>query len=439
MKIFNSLWYKICNSRFFKDSFWAVFGNGLGNVLLLLAGILIARLLGKDVYGEYGFVKTTMFHLAAFSTLGLGYTSTKFIAEYRAKNPRVLKSIIIASRIITLVTSTILALFLFIFSKSLAGYLNEPSLEMPFRVLGVIVIFRALSTTYGGLLAGFGDFQTLAKNNVISGIIMLLLCIPLTYYWSLKGSLAALVVSQIVLFVSNARSTNIIKTKLEDQEEGSFIVPIFKFSIPIAMQEFTFAICNWLAILMITKLSTIGEVGIYTASSQWSSIILFIPTILYNVMLSHLSYAIGDQDLQKKNVNMMLMVNLVCTLIPFIIIYFLAPWITTFYGQSFTAMVPVLRLLVLSTIFTCCSNVLSTELIAQGCNWSLFSIRCTRDILTLAIGYLCIISFDRDTAAYSFSLAYLLCAAIFFILLFIYYRVIILVKNGHQPSVSKTS
>ena len=75
-----------CNIKentFFKDSFWAVVGNGSGYGLLLLAGIIIARLLGKDLYGEYGFIKTTMFQFAAFATLGLGYTATKFIAQYK--------------------------------------------------------------------------------------------------------------------------------------------------------------------------------------------------------------------------------------------------------------------------------------------------------------------------------------------------------------------
>ena len=40
---------KVLSSQLFKDSFWAVFGNGFGNAMLLLAGILIARLLGKDI------------------------------------------------------------------------------------------------------------------------------------------------------------------------------------------------------------------------------------------------------------------------------------------------------------------------------------------------------------------------------------------------------
>ena len=72
---------KLQSSKLFKDSFWAVFGNGLGNCLLLIAGIVIARVLGKELYGEYGMVKTTMFHIGYFATLGLGFTSTKFIAD----------------------------------------------------------------------------------------------------------------------------------------------------------------------------------------------------------------------------------------------------------------------------------------------------------------------------------------------------------------------
>ena len=48
--------HSIFKSNFFKDSSWAVFGNGIGYGLMLLSGIIIARMLGKDLYGEYGFV-----------------------------------------------------------------------------------------------------------------------------------------------------------------------------------------------------------------------------------------------------------------------------------------------------------------------------------------------------------------------------------------------
>ena len=70
---------RITNSVLARDSFWAVVGNGLGNAFLLLAGIFIARLFGKDLYGEYGVVKKKKMYYAKFDTFGLGITSTKLL------------------------------------------------------------------------------------------------------------------------------------------------------------------------------------------------------------------------------------------------------------------------------------------------------------------------------------------------------------------------
>ncbi len=45
---------QIINSQLAKDSFWAIFGNVVGKGLSMIAMIIIARILGKNDYGEYG-------------------------------------------------------------------------------------------------------------------------------------------------------------------------------------------------------------------------------------------------------------------------------------------------------------------------------------------------------------------------------------------------
>ena len=87
MDVIKEIKNKALNSRLTIDSFWALFGNISAKGLALIAGILVARFLGSEVYGEFGLIKTTLMSLALFSTLGLGFTSTKFIAEYKLKNP----------------------------------------------------------------------------------------------------------------------------------------------------------------------------------------------------------------------------------------------------------------------------------------------------------------------------------------------------------------
>ena len=81
-------WYhRATGSRFLNDSFWALSGNVAGKGLALVAGIVVARLLGRDLFGEYGLIKSTLIGISILSTFGLGYTATKFVAEIRTSEP----------------------------------------------------------------------------------------------------------------------------------------------------------------------------------------------------------------------------------------------------------------------------------------------------------------------------------------------------------------
>lgn len=88
--------YKIKNSIkqkvFFQDSALMLLGNGLGNGLMLVAGIIVARILGNDLYGQYGLVKTTMFYIASLSTFGLAFSITKYVSTCVSNASTMLKS-----------------------------------------------------------------------------------------------------------------------------------------------------------------------------------------------------------------------------------------------------------------------------------------------------------------------------------------------------------
>jgi len=49
----------------------------------LVAAILVARLLKKQTFGEYAMVYATLLTAVAFAQLAIGYTASKYIAEYR--------------------------------------------------------------------------------------------------------------------------------------------------------------------------------------------------------------------------------------------------------------------------------------------------------------------------------------------------------------------
>lgn len=405
---------------FLKDSFWAVLGNGTGNFLLLMAGIVIARLLGKDIYGEYGMVKTTMFHIAAFSTFGLSYTSTKFISEYTTRDNSYLKSITSASISITLIASFTLSVLMFCYADLLASFIHAPQLKMAFRYLSVITILRALSTVGSGLLAGFKSFKSLGVNNIISGLTMLLMAIPATYFYGLQGSLLSLCLSQFILAFLNISKVYHIVEALENQTKDSFYRRLFTFSIPVELQELSYAICNWGASLLITRYASLGELGVYTACSQWYAIVLFLPSLLQNVVLSYLSGAVGDKKTNNDMFKNMLKINFICAVIPFVVVTSLSSLITSFYGDTFNGMRSTLIILILATIPATLSNVYVANLLANSRNWILSILRVSRDILSIVSLYFILILTNGEDAASNYAVLNVVVAVLFLVIVLLF-------------------
>lgn len=379
---------RILKSSFVKDSFWAVFGNGLGSFLMLLAGILIARVLGKDLYGEYGMVKTTMFYIALFSTFALGDTSTKFVAEYLQKDKSLVKSIIRDAFRITLATSGTMFLLLMIFANQLADYINAPQMASSFRFLGVIIVARAVNTIGAGVLGGFKDYKRLGLNNVVAGIIMIGLAWPLSKYYGLNGSLWALLISQIVLCILNLFEATKNIRQIKTHRCVNVVRKLLNFSYPFAMTELVYTVSGWGINLILAKYASLGDLGMVSACQQWNSIILFMPGLLGNVILSYLSLSPNDANYHSKIITRMVVVNFVCTLIPLCIVALFSKAIESYYGLSFIGLSRVLTVSIIGTIFTCVARVFQTNLISEGRRWAAFFIRSSYNLLSLIVLYI---------------------------------------------------
>lgn len=396
--------YKINDSKFVKDSFWAVFGNGIGYALLLLSGILIARIIGKELYGEYGIVKSTMFIMAVFATFGLGDTSTKFVAEYLQKKPTDVPSIIVSCIKITLAFSIFICTLLVVFAGPISTFVNEPRLANPFRFLGIIIVFRAIGSVCAGLLGGIKSYKRLGINNIISGASMLALSIPLTLLWGLKGALLSLTFSQFLLGFLNFISIRHCIPKTISQSDSRYTKSIIIFSFPFALKELAFTVSQWGIPLLVTKYASLGELGMYTACSQWNAIILFMPSLLGNVILSYLSTTAADNDNSHRVlIKRMLLINLVSTVIPLVIVFLASPYIERYYGPTFIGMSKVLSVLVVSTIFMCLSRVFHSNLMSEGRKWTAFLISGTYDMLLVVLTFILLKITDGTDAAMNLS------------------------------------
>lgn len=412
-------------SSLIRDSFWSLIGNIVGRGLSLVAGIVVARFLGKDLYGEYTIIRNTILTIGIFSSFGLGYTATKYVAELKNTSKQKLQQFIQYANLITLFTCSLMAVSLLVGANYIATKLLEaPDLANSLRLLAILIIFNGLSITQIGIIAGLKEFKNLAKVNSLVGVITFLSSLLFTFLYGFEGALMALLFAQISNWFINHL---IIKKHLRQitfKTKGIdvlFLKDILKFSTPVALQEMTYSAYSFISNILLIKFSTMGELGMYNASMQWNAIILFIPGVLRNVILSHLSENNSDENAHNKILRTTIFINVLSTLIPVFVVLLASGLIQSFYGHTFDGLSTLISIAVFATVFISISNVYAQAYMSKGYNWMMFGIRVIRDGGTLLL-FLSFVFLGVISGAKAMILSLLLSNILFLILIALLYK-----------------
>lgn len=379
---FKSILRQKFNSKLFKDSFWALFGNSIGKVLALLLGIILANLLDSEDFGKYGLIKNSLFYLSICSTFGLGITGTRYVAQYKEEKDKI-NDICCDILAISAFTSGFIAVMILIFADKITSLLEMGNMGNMLRLSSIAIIFNAINSAQTGILSGFKEFKAISNFNLITGIFTFISGTIFTYFWSLYGAVIALGTSYIVNYFLNAHSLNRIRRGFPKKKGGlNYKIQMLRFSLPLAMQEGLLALSSWSVIVVLVKLASYSDYGVYSAAHQWTAAISFIPAILKNVTLSYLS---DQQSNNKMIVKKMILVNLVASGSFFVAIFIFSGFISKWYGDSFVGVKPVLNILVFSSILGTMGSVFIQELVSKSKNWLSFSITFIKSIIILVI------------------------------------------------------
>lgn len=262
---------------------------------MILSSIVVARVLGKEGFGQFGVIQATVLTFQVFAGFGLGMTATKYIAQYIYDDPNKVGRIIALSLIISTLTAGLLALGLFICAPWLAvNALAAPKLSVLLRYAAFALFFGALNGALTGALVGFEAYKMIARVNAIAGVISFPLLIGGVLWKGLTGAVLGFVITMAVNWVLNywtlrriAKHSNINFDYKECFKEISILV---RFSMPAALSSILVAPVLWVCNVMLVK-SPGGyfEMGLYNAANQWRSAILFIPSSVGIIVLPILS------------------------------------------------------------------------------------------------------------------------------------------------------
>ena len=363
--------------RVVKGSFWIVIGALISRGLMFAAIFFVSRVLGKTCFGEFGMIRSTVEMFAALANFGLWVTVAKHVAELRKANPERAGRIIALLELVAMATGGVVLLGTFLFAPWLSVHaMNAPHLSSAVQIGTVMLFLSPLNCVQTGALCGFEAFKTIAKANLATGIISFPVLIAGAYFWDLPGAVLATVVNLCLGFTINRFAVRVEcrRHKVPVSVSGStgdFSI-LWKFSLPAALGAIVFSTANWTCgALLVNRPGGYGEMGIFSATNQWLSMLLFLPVLFGNVILPVLSERLGQKDVKQSFGIMFLAIRANALLvIPIAVIAGVAsPWIMSLYGEGFRSGWPVLLIVLASSGILALQMPVGQVIVASGKIW----------------------------------------------------------------------
>ena len=400
--------------RFARGAVWSLVGAVISQGCGLAASVITARLLGREQFGEYGIIQSTVGMFGVFAGMGLGLTATKYVAELRVTNPHRAGRIIALSTAVALGTATTAAVALFAAAPWLAAStLNAPNLSAELRIATGVLFLNALNGTQTGVLAGLEAFRTIARVNLIRGVLTFPLAVAGVLLWNLRGAVAALVAAAAVGWILNH-----IAICAECRRNGIAVrwerfwperTILWKFSLPAVLGGATATPAMWAASsILVNQPHGYAEMGIFSAANQWRNAVAFLPALLSQPLLSMLSnLSVGDSGSFRKLLRANLLLSFGLSLLKAAPIVVRSSWILKAYGGGFVVGRLVLILLVLATVISSTAAVIGQAIASLGRMWWGFNLNTVWALMLLSCAVLLVPRYGALGLATAFLASYL--------------------------------
>jgi O-antigen/teichoic acid export membrane protein len=366
--------------RLAKGAFWSLAGTITTRVFSMATTIFIARILGKENYGAYGMVQSTLGMFGLFAGFAMGETMTKYVAELREKNPGKASRILSLTKMFSILSSGIIGFILIILASWLARVtLKRPDLT-PIIITGVaLLVVSALNNVQTGALAGFEAFKTIARINFLQGAATPFISIPLVYFYGIQGAIVSLIiVSSLGYWLCNIalkreclrHGIDIPRFNIRSISEWPIL---WKFSFPALIAGLLVIPVTWITnTILVNQKNGYAEFGIFNAANQWRQFIIFIPQILASVMLPIFSETYGRDN--KKDFQAAFALNLRLTwalALPLtIIVIAFRHSLADLYGHQYIGTARIITLLMATSFLNIVNNVVGMALSGAGRMWT---------------------------------------------------------------------
>jgi O-antigen/teichoic acid export membrane protein len=252
--------------------------NTLGGVIAqggsFLGSIVLARVLGKQAFGEFAMVQSTVVALSSLAGLGLGVTATKYVSQYRSTEPARVGRILGLSSLVALAAAICFSI----------GFVWV----MPSMALGAVyVLFITLNGYQSGALCAFESFGAIARMGAVYGLANVLLSWWFAVRWGLPGAILSQGAGVLLLWmlyqIALNRECAAAGIRVDYRGAWQERPILFAFSIPAAACGMVASVAAWWCNTILVRNAGYAELAIFSAAGSMRSMILFLPALVARV------------------------------------------------------------------------------------------------------------------------------------------------------------
>ena len=348
--------------RLIKNTGAMIIARGAQPLLNFFLIVIISRIVGAQGLGEY----TTIFALLMIFQLISGFGMRMLLTREIAKYPDQVNKYLINSIIIVFMISVISTLAMLV---TIFVLYHGSNITLPATVLSISLIASALIECFTGVLAGFERLKIVALITILEVFLKVLISIivlSLNY-----GILAITIVfvslrflSALLLFLHIKKYFNIVIIKASIQ----FCISLVKEARYFALSLIFFSIYMQLDIIILSKVGTIADVGIYGAAYKiFQSIIILIESY-FVAFYPVLSKFFKEKQSKFEEACYSSGKYFLILLIPlmFTIIFFFDNAFIFIFKEDFVPSIPILKILICLIIPFSIGKIFTFALLASG-------------------------------------------------------------------------
>lgn len=392
---------------FLKDVLSVGMSKGLIIFFGLSTSIITARLLGPEGNGIVASLLVFPSMFMSFGSLGIRQSTTYFLGKNIYKEDEVKRSI----TQIWMITASLSVLVCYVLIKVLSKQ-SENDLYISLVLVGIP--FSLFNTYNSGVFLGKNQIKEFNKINWVPIFLTLLSTIVLVFVmdFGVSGYLVSLIIGPLfisLLLLFKNKFFIFFSFKVDFEIIRNLLGLGVKFALALLVINLNYRI----DIILLDKLSTEYEVGIYSKGVSITEYLWQVPMLLSTIIFARSAVAKNNQLFSNKVLKLLRISLLIILLIASGLFSFSTFIINTLFGESFQESSLVLQILLPGAVLLAMFKIINMDLSGKGKPWLSMKAMLPALIINIILNIILIPGYGSQGAALASSISYTVATVIF--------------------------